>query len=275
MRGSGGGRATLRRMEEVGLYADPAIYDILHTPRTADEVDGLERTAKRFVPGFAQVWLEPACGSGRYLRVAAGRGREVIGFDLSPAMVAYAERRVRRAAARLGEHAAPAHLFVGDMTDFAGRVGRGRVDLAFNLINTIRHLHSDDAVLAHLEQIARVLKRGGVYLVGLSTSVYGLEGPSEDVWEARRGPVHVRQVVQFDPPTRGRFEMVHSHLTIVRGQRREEATSRYALRCYTEEQWRRLVSRSPLQITAVVDEDGDDHEVGGIGYGVYVLKKAT
>ena len=60
------------------LYDDPAVYDILHTPGTAREIDVLEFIeATCGQPGGR--WYEPACGTGRYLRVAAGRGRRVGG----------------------------------------------------------------------------------------------------------------------------------------------------------------------------------------------------
>ena len=45
-----------------GPYAQPAIYDILHTPGTAEEVDVLMRVADRFEApgGVRRRWHEPA-----------------------------------------------------------------------------------------------------------------------------------------------------------------------------------------------------------------------
>ena len=78
-----------------GLYTDPAVYDILHARGTAAEVDGLERMAARVRSGRArQTWLEPACGTARYLRLAARRGRRTVGFDLSPVMIATPTARI-------------------------------------------------------------------------------------------------------------------------------------------------------------------------------------
>ena len=67
------------------LYADPMVYDILYTPGTAGEVSAFEMLEKRFASGRLKknrLWFEPACGTGRYLRVAQNRGRRVVGFDL-------------------------------------------------------------------------------------------------------------------------------------------------------------------------------------------------
>src|SRR5512140_1066353 len=83
------------------LYADPLVYDILATPGTARELNVLQRIASRWVEGAnagrePRRWLEPACGTGRYLRLAAARGLRVTGFDASPAMVGYARATLAR-----------------------------------------------------------------------------------------------------------------------------------------------------------------------------------
>jgi SAM-dependent methyltransferase len=261
----------------VDFYRIPSLYDILHTPGTAREVDGLERIAltycrTRTSPHRAPTWLEPACGTGRYLRVAAGRGTNVVGLDTSEPMIDYARRRFKA----LG---LPARLLVADMRSFTLR--SRSVDFAFNLINTIRHLPSDAAMLDHLRLIARVLRPGGSYAVGLNTSAYGSEYPSEDIWEGRRGRCHVRQIVQFVPPVtdsdlRRRIERVHSHLIVTRPRSVEHIDSTYTLRCYSPRQWRRLIDRSPLRLAAIVNEDGDPiGDPPPAGYAIYVLTNHT
>lgn len=271
--------------ESPGLYQDATIYDVLHAPGTAAEIGELMRIYRRFSgrrDPAGSVWLEPACGTGRYLIAAARRGIRPIGFDSNQEMVAYARERFKEQARK---HAGlpRAHIFCGDMTDFVGhmpRKGRTRADFAFNPINTIRHLETDAAMLAHLDQVARALKPGGVYAVGLSTTEYGLEPPSEDVWEGSRGRLRVKQIVSFIPPSgagRGmaRFEQVHSHLVITRGVNEEHRDSHYRLRTYNLRQWRTLISRSALRIAAVVDEVGKDIEAPKLGYGIWILQART
>jgi cyclopropane fatty-acyl-phospholipid synthase-like methyltransferase len=261
------------------LYQDVEIYDVLHAPGTSGEVTGLSRMARRFIgaPAARGTWLEPACGTGRYLRTAAARGIRCIGFDNSPEMVQYA--RMELAALRRRRPTVPrARIFQADMTDFAPLLGRARAHFAFNLINTIRHLPSDTAVLNHLEQITAALRPRGVYAVGLSTTIYNLEGPSEDVWEGHRGPTRVKQVVQYIPPEgapRNRWEQVHSHLVIRRGTKEEHRDSKYLLRSYTRRQWERLIARSAMEVIAVVDEDGTDLDPPQIGYGIWILRSRT
>lgn len=246
----------------MNLYDDPQVYDVLYTPGTARECDVLERIARRWVQTRATrpLWLEPACGSGRYLRVLARRGHRLQGFDRSAAMVRYAQRQ-----------APGARIFTADLVNFATRVRPRPVDFAFNLFNTIRHLETDAAVLAHFAQMAAVLRPGGVYAVGLSFTAYGQEGMDEDVWEGRRGALQVRQLAQYLPPgswehlqgkapaarrSRPRFERVISHLRITRGAATEGVDTHYDLRCYDAGQWRALVSRSALQPLATLDMAG-------------------
>ena len=234
------------------LYADPSVYDVLQTPGTAAEVDALERVEAAY--GGAglrrgRLWLEPACGTGRYLRVARGRGRRVAGYDADPAMVAYARRRLGGA------------VRVGSMTDRdAAGVRPGTVALAFNPVNTIRHLPDDAAMRAHFAQAARALAPGGLYVVGISLTDYADLEPEEDLWEAARGPCRVTQLVNYlmpEPGTRrARTETVVSHLVVVRPRGTEHRDDRYDLRCYDRRQWRRLLAGSALRRVASCDGAG-------------------
>jgi len=167
-------------MGHQGLYADPMVYDILYTPGTAGEMTAFECLEKQFAPRRLlkdSLWFEPACGTGRYLRVAQGRGRRITGFDLDEGQLDYARRRLK---------VPPGALFQADMTDFSSAARKsglkpGSVDFAFNPVNSIRHLDSDQAMLDHFEQMAVHLKPGAVYVVGLSLTDYAWLMPEEDL----------------------------------------------------------------------------------------------
>jgi SAM-dependent methyltransferase len=255
---------------QIGLYTDARVYDILHAPGTAEELRALQRIARAHVRTRAriQTWLEPACGTARLLRAAARRGIRPVGFDLSPEMVRYARERLAGATPR-------ARVLVAGFTDFAARMRPGSVDLAFCTINTIRHIENDAEVLAHLGQVARVLRPGGVYIVGLSVTIYGMESPSEDVWEGARGGLRVKQVIGFLPPERGRFETALSHLIVRRRAARKTITehrdSAYRLRTYSLGQWTSLLRRSALELRAVTDGDGVPIDPPTLGYALWVL----
>lgn len=258
-----------------GFYDQPALYDVLHTAGTAAEVRGLLHVSERLGLDPAGPWLEPACGSGRYLRAAVARGVRIAGFDLSPAMIDYARERLRGADGRLYR------LGVAGMEGFdAALLAPGwRFELAFNPINTIRHLESDAAVLVHLARVRDALRPGGVYAVGISQSAYGLEQPSEDVWEGKRGPLHVRQVVQYTPPSTpdaDRFELVHSVLAVTRPGGNTIIPSSYALRCYDRAQWEAIVGASGFEVAGWADEGGAAIEPPGHdapGYALWLLRR--
>lgn len=259
-------------------YDHPGWYDILHTPDTAWEVDGLERIARRFLgrarPRRArETWLEPACGTGRYLRLAAARGRRVIGLDLNPRMIEYA----RRVFARRG---LSGELRVGDMSRFRLSPGR-RADLAFCLINSSRHLRTDRAMLGHLRCVWAALRPGGVYALGLSLTHYGAEFPTEEVFRGVRGGCAVTQLAEFLVPA-GRFERVINHLTITTPGGERHLDNSFDLRCYSGKQLARLIDASEFEVVGVVDEEGRDAVTPTLstwrradvsGYGVFVLRR--
>lgn len=258
------------------FYSIPHYYDILHAPGTAGEVSMLFRLARQYsARGSGRparpVWLEPACGTGRYLMMAAKRGVRAYGFDVSQDMVRYAQARAaknpagRRPRVSLGTMQEPP-------------AGVPPVDFAFNLINTIRHLPTDADMLRHLRAMAALLRPTGAYVVGLSLCAYGLEQPTEDVWEGRRGRCRVSQVVQYIPPlgARGesaRIERVISHLTVERPGREEHIDSTYALRGYNLAQWEALLAKSPLRVHAALDGAGKPATAAEPGYFMFVLKR--
>lgn len=259
-----------------GLYLDALVFDILHAPGTTREVDGLERIARAagFEAGRPLTWLEPACGTGRYLAELARRGHRVIGFDRDRGMVAFAQRRLKRFKKRRSTR-----VFAADLTGFGSRIRAASVDVAFNPINTIRHLDSDAAMFEHFEQTARVLRPGGIYVIGIGLSWYGYETPSEDVWEARQGGTRVKQIIEFIPArsARERKEWAYSHL-VVRQTRNGRTTeehrdSSYWLRTYSRGQWRALIRKSGFVLERVVDERGRETDPGPLGYALYVLRK--
>jgi SAM-dependent methyltransferase len=258
------------------LYADPLVYDVLHGPGTREEAALVLKLMKRLAPRAEQL-LEPACGSGRLLIELARRGVRACGFDLNPAMARYCNAR----AAQLGL-AERVHAFAAKMESFRAPKGwgRGGFDGAFNLINTIRHLGSDRAMLAHFRAVSRVLSPRGVYIVGLSHSAYGLEQESEDIWVGSRDGLRVKQVIQFIPPTahRGpwaRRERAISHLTVTpRKGTPEDRTSSYWLRTYSSAQWASLVRRAGWDIVAVTDGAGKPATPHEPGYFMYTLRPA-
>ena len=256
-----------------GFYDEPMLYDVLHSAGTADEVRGLLCISEDFGLDPNGPWLEPACGSGRYLRAAIARGIRIAGFDASPAMIEYARSRLS------GVDARRYCLGVDSMERFDARrlAPEWRFALAFNSINTIRHLDSDADMLAHLGSMHEALRPGGIYAVGLSLSMYGAEQASEDVWEGTRGTLTVRQVIQYTPPSKAgdRFERIDNVLQVDRPSGRQNIPSTYCLRTYDRWQWHAIIEASPFTLVGCVDESGKPMDAPTLGYALWLLMRGT
>lgn len=242
------------------MYSNPEIYDILHTSGTSEEID----TYIKIVSNYLQLnkslrWLEPACGSGRCLRLLKNRGFDVVGFDLDPNMIEYCK-------AALGDA-----VFQADMANFTSHLD-SKFDIAFNPYNSIRHLDCDKAILSHLKQVAQSLNRGGLYLVGMSLSNYETDIPEEDIWTGSRGDCKVTQVVNYLPPdSEQRIETVISH--IVTENPDENIDETYQLRSYDKSEWAEVIAKSGLELIASYDSIGVPAADRKLIYQIDVLKR--
>ncbi len=245
------------------LYADPMLYDILHTPGTAVEVSAFEKVEAALADrplAYNRLWFEPACGTGRYMRVAAHRGRKVAGFDLDEGQLRYARKRKIS-----GVKSADSLYFQADMQDFISAASNNgysphSVDFAFNPVNSLRLLKTDEAMLAHFNQMAAILKPDAVYVVGISLTDYDWMFSEEDLWEGVRGQIKVSQLVNYIPPEAGpansRVEKVISHLTVSRPSGEAHFDDSYGIRTYDGKQWRDLVGKSGLKHVGSFDAWG-------------------
>jgi len=150
------------------------------------------------------------------------------------------------------------------------------VDFAFNPVNSIRHLDSDQAMLNHLDQMAEILKPGAVYVIGISITDYDWLMAEEDLWEAARGKIKVSQLINFLPPEvgtpRARVETAISHLTVTRPSGEEHFDDAYDLRTYDRAQWQELISQSKLKWCGSFDASGKALGERTLPYQLEVLK---
>ncbi|MEM8884992.1 MAG: class I SAM-dependent methyltransferase [Planctomycetota bacterium] len=121
--------------------------------------------------------FEPMCGPGRLLRHMPGWA---VGLDLEPAMTRVAARTnpVVRADA-----AAPPFR-------------SGAFDLAFNLIDSFRHLPDEASAARHLRGVARTLRPGAVYVLGLEVNGHLAPDLRCDEWQGEQNGRHVRGSVE-------------------------------------------------------------------------------
>ena len=94
---------------------------------------------------------ETAVRTGRLLYALVKKGFRVDGLDLNPKAVEFCNARFRR-------HGVRESAFVADMSDFKTK---WKCDLAFNTINSFRHLCSEREARGHLQCMGEVVRPGG------------------------------------------------------------------------------------------------------------------
>lgn len=222
-------------MEQVAgnLYDYPAYYDLVFGSDWKAEFDFLLDVIERFAPKQANRIFEPACGTGRLLYRLALEGFEVSGLDLNPRAVDFCNKR-------LVKHGYPASVICGDMSDF--RLPK-KVDVAFNMINSFRHLLSEEQAAAHFRCIAECLRPGGLYVLGLHLTPTAGEPMTEESWNARRGHLAINTHLQtMDLDRRKRTERCRMKLDIYTPTQRRQIVDELVFRTYTQEQIKKLLA---------------------------------
>jgi SAM-dependent methyltransferase len=227
------------------LYDFPKYYDLVFGSDWRAEYCFLRQCFDLWARRPVQRLFEPGCGTGRLLARFARNGFEVCGLDLNPHAVHFCNARLRR------RGISPA-AFVGDMADFT--LSR-QVDACYNMINTFRHLPSEEAALGHLQCIADALRPGGVYVLGLHLTPTAQQRCLEESWSATRGNLSVVSrlwSMELDPARRvERIGMTYDIYTPSKQFRIEDETQ---FRTYTADEMQRLFEAVPsLRVVETYD----------------------
>jgi len=159
------------------LYDFPRYYDLVFGSDWKAEVEFLQACFERYTERRVRHVFEPACGTGRLMFRLAKSGLKVSGLDLN-------ERAVRYCNERLLRHGFPGSAVVADMCQFS--LPR-KVDAAFNMINSFRHLVDQKSARAHLRCVTDCLNTGGLYILGLHLTPSKGVPLEEESWSAQRG----------------------------------------------------------------------------------------
>lgn len=230
-------------------YAHPEYYEAIFGTDTVRELDFLLALNERHGTGGA-CWLEPACGAGRLVAEAARRKLEVVGYDVSEAMLAYARKRLTPAQRRR------VRLSQSRMESFSAPELEGRVDLAFNLVSTFRYLDSEAAALAHLQGTRRLLKPGGLYALGFHLTDYARATPERERWVGHVGEdTVVCNTREGVPDRRRRRSPMRNRLRITGPGKDWLIETEWFFRTYDLAQARRLFRDAGLRLAATYDFD--------------------
>lgn len=218
-------------------YDLPQYYDAVFTADTHLEADFLEHVLRVFGPRRPRRVLEPACGSGRLMREMARRGFDVTGFDANPQMIAYARDR-------LDGLEGAWEIQVGRLEGF--RFNR-RYDTAHCFVSTFKYLLTEDDAVGHLHCVSDHLCPGGLYVLGLHLTEYGVSHRTRERWVAPLpGGGRVVCNLQIWPADqRKRVERVRSRLRVERGESLHGYDTEWLFRTYDARQLARLIRKEP------------------------------
>ena len=254
------------------LYDLPEIYDVAFSWDLSEEIGFFNRVFRRHAPFPVRQILEPACGTGRFLRTLPAFGFHVTGYDINPTMLQYAENSIAAAGYEGSVQTTLADMISADVP--------GRFDAAFNSINSIGHLHSNDEIISHLKATGSSLREGGIYVVHLNFAHQG-KLPDGNRWTMERSGIRVKtwwRILNEDRESRlshqiGSFE-------VEKDGKIDRFDDRYSMRLWLFIDFEDLLRRSgQFEIAAIYGEDFEelrhDERLSGELGNVYVILRKT
>ncbi|QEG23055.1 class I SAM-dependent methyltransferase [Mariniblastus fucicola] len=214
------------------IYDHPKYYDLVFGSDCAAEMKFIQQVNDEFLNGKAKRLFEPACGTCRLIHGLAKKGFSVEGIDLNEKAVDFGNKRFARASF-------PETAWVADMSDFAPKK---KYDLAFNTINSFRHLTTAAAAESHLACMANGAKKNAIYLIGLHLNPMVGDMVDQESWAARRGHLSVLTHMwteSRDP--KARMDKFGVHFDIYTPTRQFRIEDELAMRSYTWEQFLRMI----------------------------------
>lgn len=220
----------------VDWYDYPEYYEMAFADETEDEADFVEAACKKYVEFPVRRMFEPGCGGGRLVFEMGQRGYYPIGLDNNKKMLAYFRGRLKR-------HKIEGEVINGDMTDFDLPEP---ADIAMCTFNTFRHLLTEQAAIDHLQSVARNLRLGGIYILGLHLLPLDVDLESEELWEAKSGKTEVEFDLRvISASRRARKENICMTVQVKTPKKNLKMKTEFSLRMYTASQFRRTLHSVP------------------------------
>jgi SAM-dependent methyltransferase len=170
------------------LYNHPKYYEIAFSFRDIPaEIDVFEECFRRFSQIPVKSVLELGCGNSPHMEELIKRGYRYSGLDLSRAMLNYSREKASRIKAEV-------NLIHGDMLDFSLE---GKVDFVYILLGSLCAKNTPE-LIAHLDSVSRVLKKGGLYLLDWCIQYdppWQVEGGSS--WDMEQEGIKVKTTVSW------------------------------------------------------------------------------
>jgi len=123
------------------------------------------------------------------------------------------------------------------------------------MINSFRHLLTEEQAQDHLRRIAAALRPGGIYALGLHLTPTEGTPLEEESWSARRGHLGINTYLKtFDLDLRKRTERCQMTMDVYTPRQSFQIVDELVFRTYTRRQLTRLLAAvSELELTAIFD----------------------
>jgi SAM-dependent methyltransferase len=247
-------------------YDLPRYYDLSVADETEGELAFVEGAAAKFLkpspPQKPRRVVEPACGTGRLTEALAKQGFHVTAFDLNPTMVEFTKQRLHKNQLKAGAGDGNPRLKSGRLRStsvFAADMAHFTIpqpaDIGVCLLDSFRHLLTEDDARAHLQCMANAVLPGGIYLLGLHLLPPDADLDCTERWTNQAGSTHITTTLRVtESSRRTRLEQIRISLLVRDGKRIERYRDEFSLRLYTAAQLKSLVASVPeWSLEAVYD----------------------
>ena len=233
---------------EESIYDHPKYYDLVFGADIAAETQFILDCADTFLTRKPKLFFEPACGTGRLMASLNRKGYATCGLDLNEKAVKFCNQRLERAGFK------PTAI-VADMCDFSpadfrSALGKAKTSkaegpacVAFNTINSFRHVNSEAAARGHLRSMASMVRRGGIYLLGVHLTPTKVPPSETESWSARRGNLAINtHMWTINRDKKKRMERFGIRFDVHTPSRSFRINDELHLRSYTPAQMNRLIA---------------------------------
>ncbi|MHB8352441.1 MAG: class I SAM-dependent DNA methyltransferase [Thermoplasmata archaeon] len=193
--------------------------------------------------------LDLCCGSGRAARFLAEHGYQVLGLDLSPAMIAQAEKHCR---GLIG--AGKVRFQVADVRDFDEGTG---FDLAVSPWDGLNHLENLEQIRACFRCVWRSLAPGGMFIFDL----VGREGLIHDTVTIERHHDWVAMLEERYSPESGTSQTRFSGFMKKKGGDYERYDQTLSWTLFAMADITRALRETGFREIHLLDEESLEHEL--------------
>ncbi|MFK7819580.1 MAG: class I SAM-dependent methyltransferase [Planctomycetaceae bacterium] len=226
----------MTKPQAVNCYDYPRYWDFAFSDETEFEADFIEAVGKKYSDVPVRRMYEPGCGGGRLVIEMERRGYEVTACDSSQQSIEFLQSQCKTPAVR-------SRMQVGDMTSFRTTEP---VDLAYCMVNTFRHLRTEDDARQHLKAVASNLNPGGIYIIGLHLMPPDADEDDSEEWTVESDDLSVRVFLEVEDFSRDtRLENVRFELDVSDRGEEVKLQTTYTLRLYLAQQMRELLASVP------------------------------